>query len=312
MSTPLSQTYAPFRKTLLSVGQLESLNRLRPARVVRDTLFLWAQILLTWTFVALWPAWWSVLLAMPLIGTRYYALFIIGHDGLHRRLFTSRRWNDAWNDIFVMGAIGAITRLNRQNHMTHHMTLGLAHDPDRYKYLADDKSTPASLIFSLTGLRYVLRALGNVFLPRQRISEDGYGTRDWLILLGWQAALIGGLSWAIGWWAYPLLWLLPVYFFTFTADIVRVFLEHSHAEPDARSDMRSRLISFTSSPVERRFFAPLNMNLHAAHHLWPSIPYYNLPAADGMMRAALADNDSIIWRASYCGYLLSFARSFRG
>ena len=23
----------------------------------------------------------------------------------------------------------------------------------------------------------------------------------------------------------------------------------------------------------------MNMNFHAAHHLWPSIPYYNLPVA---------------------------------
>lgn len=311
MTALQTQAYAPYRKTLLTADQLESLNRLRPSRVLRDTLFLWCQILLAWTVVAISPTWWTALLAIPVVGTRYYALFIIGHDGLHRRLFESRRMNDGWNDIFILGPVGAITRLNRQNHMTHHMTLGLANDPDRYKYLAGDKTTFISLAFSLTGLRYVFRALANVFLPRAPPGNSRYTLRDMVILLAWQAALIGGLTWAIGWWAYPAFWLLPVYVFTFTADIVRVFLEHSHPEPDSHSATRERLISFISNPLERRFFAPLNMNFHAAHHLWPGIPYYNLPDADRMMRASIGSSDAILWRRSYMAYLLTFARASR-
>lgn len=309
-----TQTYAPYRKTLLTDADLRQFNTLRPNRVVRDTIWLWAQIVAAWMLVAHWPYWWTVLLALPVIGTRYYALFIIGHDGLHRRLFETRLANDAWNDIFVMGAIGAITRINRENHMRHHMTLGLDHDPDRYKYKADDKLTALSYMFTLTGLRYVVRALGNVFLPRKEIRDTPrprYGLRDLAILAGWQIALIGGLSWSIGWWAYPLLWLLPVYIFTFTADIVRVFLEHSYPEADARSDQRRRLISYTSSSLERRFFAPLNMNFHAAHHLWPSIPYYNLPLADARMRQAQDIEDNIVWRGSYFVYAVKFLGAAR-
>ncbi len=308
---PQTQTYAPWRKTLLTREQLEELGRLRPARMMLDTALLWAQIVATWGTVAVWPYWWVTALAIPVIGTRYYALMIIGHDGLHRRLFSSTTTNDAWNDIFVLGPVGAITRINRRNHMNHHMTLGLAHDPDRYKYLSNDKATLTALLFSLTGLRYVLRALGNVFLPKDNVKREPYTLRDLAILLLWQGALIGGLSWAIGWWAYPVLWLCPVYIFAFTADIVRVFLEHSHPEPDGISDSRSRLVSFISNPVERRIFAPLNMNFHAAHHLWPSIPYYNLPRADGLIRTMASAENGLVWRRSYVGYLLCFARTIR-
>lgn len=307
-ASPQTQTYAPWRKTLLTAAELERLNRLRPARVARDTAWLWSQIFLAWTFVALWPTWWTIMFAIPVIGTRYYALFIIGHDGLHRRLFESRRLNDAWNDIFVLGAIGAITRLNRRNHMEHHMTLGLPHDPDRFKYISDDKMRTISLVFSLTGLRYVLRALNNVFRPNRK-NSDHYTLRDVAILAFWQAGLIGGLSWSIGWWAYFVLWLLPVYVFTFTADIVRVFLEHSHPGADVHFDTRQRLVSFVSNPIERCFFAPLNMNFHAAHHLWPSIPYYNLPNADRMMRDTSIADEAILWRQSYVGYLRTFVHA---
>jgi fatty acid desaturase len=54
------------------------------------------------------------------------------------------------------------------------------------------------------------------------------------------------------------------------------------------------------------FLSPMNMNCHAAHHLWVSIPYYNLPLADVEMRAhPLAAQ--LEWRRSYAGYLVRYA-----
>ncbi|HMC11120.1 MAG TPA: hypothetical protein VKH44_07510, partial [Pirellulaceae bacterium] len=46
---------------------------------------------------------------------------------------------------------------------------------------------------------------------------------------------------------------------------------------------------------------------HAAHHLWPSIPYYNLPQADLEIRQHPAAA-GIEWRATYFGYLLRYCR----
>jgi fatty acid desaturase len=67
------------------------------------------------------------------------------------------------------------------------------------------------------------------------------------------------------------------------------------------------LITFLSNPVERVFLAPLNMNYHAAHHLWPSIPYYNLARADCEIRN-LPAAAGLEWRGSYTGYLLRYFR----
>jgi fatty acid desaturase len=123
----------------------------------------------------------------------------------------------------------------------------------------------------------------------------------------WQTVLIGGLTWAIGWWAYPVLWLVPVYVFTFLGDNFRSFAEHSHPAPD-REMNEHRLITFLSNPVERWFVAPMNMNYHAAHHLYPSIPYYHLATADQEMRQSPAAS-GLIWRRSYFGYLASYFRA---
>jgi len=38
----------------------------------------WFVILAAWTAVALWPSVWLVLFAIPVIGTRYYGLFLVG------------------------------------------------------------------------------------------------------------------------------------------------------------------------------------------------------------------------------------------
>lgn len=309
----ISQDYQPYRKAILGVPELQKLTTLRSGIVVRDTLWLWAQIILSWMIVDRWPLWWVILVCIPVIGTRFYALFIIGHDGLHRRLFKKRWVNDLWNDLFVLAPIFSITRMNRWNHMQHHSKLALPSDPDRYKYISTNKPSRFSVLLVITGIAYVVKAVKNVLIPNIQGPEGKsvplkYSSRDLLILGICQLMLIGGLSITIGWWAYLVLWIIPVYVFTYTADIVRVFLEHSMLTDDVTADKSKRLVTYVSTPFERVFFAPMNMNFHSAHHLWPSIPYYNLPKADKYMRDWQKEGTGLYWRSSYIGYLFEYIR----
>lgn len=307
------QTYKPYRASLISREQLRNLSTLRPAVVIRDTIVDWAWVLAAWTLVAWHPAWWTVLIAVLVIGAKYYALKIIAHDGFHRRLFESQHANDLWCDLFLLGPIGAITRLNRRNHIEHHRMSCLPDDPDRHKYVHAGKDTPGKYLLFLTGLGSFVTAARNVFAPkagRRRdaggMNADGYRWRDVGIILGWQIALVGGLTWAIGWWAYPVLWVLPVYLFAYLANMLRSFAEHSVMLPEEEADKTLRLITFRSNWLERQFFAPHYMNLHAAHHLWPGIPYYNLPAADRLIHDSPGRTVDLVWRGSYVGYLASY------
>src|ERR1051325_5193309 len=72
--------YRLYRSALLSPQRVRELSQLRPWRAALHTAWLWLLIVAAWTLVAWRPTWWAVLLAIPVIGTRYYALFIIGHD----------------------------------------------------------------------------------------------------------------------------------------------------------------------------------------------------------------------------------------
>src|SRR2546423_1669093 len=160
----LTDPYQPFRKGLLSPKRVRELSELRPARAIRDTLWLWTGILLAWCLVAWYPRWWSALIAIPIISTRYYALLIVGHDGIHRRLFRSPRWNDWFADLFVFGPVAAITRVNNQNHLGHHRHLTTAADPDLHQFTCTNKHQWHLLLGYLSGVTSLWRSFKNVFL----------------------------------------------------------------------------------------------------------------------------------------------------
>lgn len=104
-SAPPFDPYEPWRRTLLTAAEVRELSVLKPWRAVADIAMSWLLIVGAWVIAARWDHWLALVLAVIVIGNRYYALFIIGHDGLHRRLMPSRAMNDALADIFVFGPL---------------------------------------------------------------------------------------------------------------------------------------------------------------------------------------------------------------
>ena len=297
----------PYRD-ILSHGERTQLSQPRPERVLIDIATAWLLIFGAWTSIWILGMGWAVPCAMIIIGNRYYSLYIIGHDGLHRRLHRDARTNDLINDTLILAPICAITRVNRLNHMQHHRTLGAASDPDLFKYRSREHLSPLQMLISFTGLPLVMQALHNVFSPKRSEGSPGrpeYRTRDLALLALWQIALIGGLTYVFGWWGYLLLWLVPIATLTVAFDLLRVFVEHSVEHETTETKVADRLIMVTSSSLERLIFAPNNMNHHVAHHLWPTIPYFNLPAATRMLEERVqASGERILRRSGYCAYLL--------
>ena len=100
------------------------------------------------------------------------------------------------------------------------------------------------------------------------------------------------------------MWLVPIAVFTVAFDLLRVFCEHSVENGSKDAGTEERMIMITSSPVERMLFSPMNMNHHVAHHVWPSVPYFNLPAATRLIEQRLpASGSQMILRDGYASYL---------
>jgi fatty acid desaturase len=307
-----NQHYEPYRSSLLSKTELLKFSMLQPVTAVKRTLFSWAIIIIAFVVVKAHTNWLIIFLAVLIIGTQVYSLLIIAHDGLHRRLFNTLNANDFWNDFFILGSVAAITRLNRLNHIQHHNQLGLMTDPDLFKYSERNRNTRLQFLLSIICFPLLISTFKNIFLkklqPRSqnRINtSSNYRLRDIFIILGWQIILIGGLTWGIGFWAYPVLWALPV-LFAVCCDLLRVFCEHSQLDPNHNVIDSLSLTSYDSNRLELIFFAPNNMNHHIAHHLYPSIPFYNLPIAEALIRQRLGDNQHISWRKTYLGHIFLY------
>ena len=202
--TPKPGPYVPYRYTFLSSNRIRELSTLRPRRAMIDTALCWIWILAAFALVAVERTWWSVLIAIPIIGNRYYGLFIIGHDAMHRRLFPHIKRNDFWADLLIFAPIGAITRINNANHLTHHRLLATMQDPDRHKHACFNKADRAGLIGYLSGLFAVWNSAKAVFVNRgqkenqTRTTRTTYTLRDFVLLIGWFVVLGGGLTWFIG------------------------------------------------------------------------------------------------------------------
>src|ERR1700754_608005 len=98
-------TYQPYRSALLSTARVRELSVLRPRRALADIAWCWIVILAAWIVAAVWTQWWVVALMVVVIGTRFYGLFIIGHDAMHRRLMPGRAANDLVADLAIFGPI---------------------------------------------------------------------------------------------------------------------------------------------------------------------------------------------------------------
>jgi fatty acid desaturase len=240
-------------------------------------------------------AWWlagasgqplAVFAAVVLIGTLQYHLNVLGHDGLHFLLADSRRLNDALCRWLLHGPHGAPLASMRRNHLLHHTAFGAAPDLDRQYYdLSRFRRGGAFLrwlALTLAGgmtlaivgkLLGVSRQTGSAAPQRAAGAADSRALDLASVLLS-QAWIAVAAAWISGWWwAYVLLWLVPLFTVMMGLNAIRSCIEH--ADPPAAAPAMS---SFESSALERFFVAPWHMNVHAEHHLVPAVPWHRLPA----------------------------------
>jgi len=263
---------------------------------VLEVVKTWGGIVLTFAVVYFYPHPLVILPALFIMGGKQLACSIIMHDAGHYALFTNKKAND-----FVGNWLGSYPIMNdmlkyRTYHLEHHLSTGLAEDPD----ISLTKGYPtsiASMIRKLT--RDLLGASGiksqigmismHLGLLKYSLSREvknlNQENRTWgeffktafVNLHGpilAQIILFTLLLLFASPWLY-LLW-LGALLTTFNFSIrIRSMAEHAMVT-DTEDALRNTRTTYANW-WEKILFAPHHVNYHVEHHLLMSVPSYNLP-----------------------------------
>jgi fatty acid desaturase len=243
----------------------------------------WAVIAAAIAMVAIWPNPLTFLLAVAIIGSRQLGLAILMHDGAHGCLAADETLNMRLSQWLCAYPIFAETRAYRRYHLQHHARTQQDDDPDLV----------LSAPFPITSASYRRKFIRDItgqtgYAQRKAQLLNALGARDWPLprrlahfgdKLGRQfftnAVLFAAMALAGVWWAYPLLWLLPLVTWMMVITRIRNIAEHA-VVPDSGDPLRNTRTT-GAGWLERAFIAPYYVNYHLEHHLLFYVPCYNLP-----------------------------------
>jgi fatty acid desaturase len=255
----------------------------------------WVLIFGSIAMVAHWPNPVTFLLAVAIIGSRQLGLAILMHDGAHGANAVGTRTNMILSQWFCAYPVFAETSAYRRYHLQHHAHTQQSNDPDLV----------LSAPFPITQASYRRKFWRDIsgqtgYAQRKAQFINALGRPDWSLSrraahfwskLGPQfivnAVLFAGLARAGVWWAYPLLWLLPLVTWMMVITRVRNIAEHA-VVPDSDDPLRNTRTT-RAGFLQRLFVAPYYVNYHLEHHLLAYVPCYNLPRVhEILMRGPLA------------------------
>ncbi|MBP1885999.1 fatty acid desaturase family protein [Sinorhizobium mexicanum] len=219
-------------------------------------------------------------IAIAVIAGRMHAFGCMVHEAAHYRIIRDRKLSDWMSDILLAWPVLATVDGYRQNHLAHHQHANTDADPDWVaKRDLAQFTFPQKLargIAQLLGYLVAVNSVRDFIHMAKRISKTDRSTPAYKALrLGFYLSAAVVFT-ALGIWReFVLYWLVP--FFTFFCLFLYV---RSVAEHFGNMDYGDELTSSrTVYPYawEKLFFAPHNINYHLEHHLYPGVPYYNLP-----------------------------------
>lgn len=261
--------------------KLKQLAQLTPARTMFALALDWLMIAAAIAISEYTDSWLVYFPAILIIGGRMHALGVLIHDAAHYRFFRNRRWNEWIGDLFVAWPVFFTVDGYRQNHLAHHQNTNTDDDPDWMAKLGSSAFTfPQKAWTMIRHLGGYLVAVQTVLDLRDilpRIAENDRSSKRYkLIRLGYYAAWIVVFTWLGVWPEVLLYWIVPFLTLLFLFQHVRSVAEHFGANMDHSKELDGTRTVLPHA-WERLFFAPHNVNFHLEHHLYPGVPFYNLP-----------------------------------
>lgn len=247
-----------------------------------------------------WPNPIVVLIAVVVVGTRQHALFVIAHDAAHYLLY-ERRW---LNDLVGRACAtvqGLSMRTYRVIHRLHHNHLYGELDPDTAlhggyprgrwylirKLLKDLSGLTAWKTYAYflggapslnTRTQVALRPLDDT---SEKLRAEARADRN--AVIAFHVVALGIFAWSGYLLEYLVLWILPLVTVVQAILRLRAIAEHG-ATTDFSSPLTAARTNLAPAWLEWLIF-PHRVNYHIEHHLYASVPHYNLPELHREMNA---------------------------
>ena len=254
----------------LTKDELRDLRRKSDVRALASFVFTWGLIAGAFAMAIIWPNPLTILAGIGILGGRQLALGVINHDCAHHAFFKSPKVDEFVGHYLVGAPMNISLPAYRAYHLKHHKYAGTPNDPD-IVFVKDYPISKESMrrkfmrdFTGRTGFRDTLRKIRNFKLQRNW---------PWLTF---HILLLGTLTAAGAPWAYLMWWAAEL--FVYPA-IVRLRQIGEHGTAKDRTQLDPRLNTGTTvAPLwQRVLIAPNDVNYHLEHHMFASIPPYNLP-----------------------------------
>lgn len=280
---------------ILSIDEIRDLTEASDWRGWLSVATTWGIIAGSFALVASQPAWWTVALALVLLGGRHLALAILMHECSHHSLFKTKKLNDIVGKWLCAAPAWQDVHRYRLHHLTHHAHTGT--DKDLDLGLVEPFPTDwfglmrkfARDLFGLTGLKrilgLILMDLGFITYTAstttKRIDQTGRtvgdvlktGARNLGPVFMTNLALWGALA-ATGHGQLYWLWVVS-YLTTFSLFLrIRSMAEHACTEATANQFLNTRTTK--ANVLARLTVAPHHVNYHLEHHVLMTVPHYKL------------------------------------
>jgi fatty acid desaturase len=267
-------------RSLLDIERktLERLSQPAPLRLMLQVLIEWTWIIGTVMFALNMASIWISVIAIIFVGTRQHALLALMHDFSHRQFSRTRVvLNDTLGDVFTALPFLITVHGFRRDHLQHHHYTSTEQDPNwvssmkqaRYKFPQSRFSVLYLLALHCLGFYALKDIKGYLFDSKMTVNMPRATQLRQLFF----ALFVIGIAFAFNLWiVIALYWFLPMFTILLALLYLRDVAEHCAMPSDGLCVTRTVL----TRKLEGFLISPNAVNLHAEHHLYPSVPFCRL------------------------------------
>lgn len=243
-------------------------SKKRTFEPIRDLFICYLMIFSAWLADTTNPYWFMHIISCLVITSALVGLIALAHESFHDNI-AHKKLNGSIARVFIALPLLMDYDFEKQIHLDHHKYLGTSKDPTLDAYNCSSKELWLRLIsrfFLIGSIIWVIKKRSNLrFWKTNTFSKKRL---FWNMLMICEQGSVFILFLCVNPLAYIWNWILPL-ILTSIFSSIREFGEHKSFDginPICVANTHTNI-------VERLLISQFNFTHHAAHHLFPTVPY---------------------------------------